>query len=172
MSCWTTARLTLCTTILVTVFAGTHADAISTGPLPSQLAGTWRITRILPTRNTPCWSPEQAQPLVGSTLTYNSRSLRWQGGQEPLEGITTRVLTATQFRKENTGGNGAAEFIQLGIHSPSVLEVDLQHEDAEITGATTEVPGDSILLAAPGRIIVSACGVFYEATRPGSRPAH
>jgi len=45
------------------------------------------------------------------------------------------------------------------------VEVDMQHEDADITGATTEVPGDSVLLAGPSRIIVSACGVFFEARR-------
>jgi len=43
----------------------------------------------------------------------------------------------------------------------------MQHEDADITGATTEVPGDSVLLAGPSRIIVSACGVFFEARRAG-----
>jgi hypothetical protein len=46
-----------------------------------------------------------------------------------------------------------------------IREVDLQHEDADVTGATTEVPGDTVVLAGPGRIIVSACGVYYEATR-------
>jgi hypothetical protein len=35
----------------------------------------------------------------------------------------------------------------------------------DITGATTEVPGDSVLLAGPNRIVVSACGVYFEATR-------
>ena len=134
-------------------------------PLPTQLAGTWRIARVLPTSNASCWDKHQAAPLVGSTLTYRRGAMRWRGGEVPLEGITTRTLTDAQFRRENSGSAGAASFSQLGIHAPSVLEVDLQHEDMDITGATTEVPGDSVLLAAPNRIVVSACGVYFEATR-------
>jgi len=141
------------------------SSSLSAEPLPSQLAGTWRITRVLPTHNTTCWSAEQARPLLGTTLTYRDNAMRWRGGDVPLEGITTRELTDTQFRKENTGSEGSAEFAQLGIRSHSVTEVDLQHEDADITGATTEVPGDSILLVGANRIVVSACGVYFEATR-------
>jgi len=161
---WKTARLTGCAVLMATAMA-TSAES-----LPSQLAGSWRIARILPTGNTACWSAGRAQTLVGSTLTYGSKTMRWHGGSVPVEGIVTRELTGEQFRKENSGDNGFADFSQLGIRSHSVVEVDLQHEDADITGATTEVPGDSILLAGPNRIIVSACGVFFEATRPAARP--
>ena len=74
-------------------------------------------------------------------------------------------MTAEQFAKETGSGSSSARFEQLGIRAHAVLEVDLQHEDMDITGATTEVPGDAVLLAAPNRIIVSACGVYFEATR-------
>lgn len=140
-------------------------------PLPSQLAGSWKITRVLPTRNTACWDATQAQPLLGSTLFYGATTMRWRGGEVPLEGITMRMVTGAQFKKENSGDDGAADFTQLGIRSGSVLEVDMQHEDADITGATTEVPGDSVLIAGPNRIIVSACGVFFEARRAGMTTA-
>ena len=144
------------------------AGAVSAEPLPSRLQGTWRITRVLPTTNNACWDKTQATPLVGSTLTYRDDSLRWRGGAVPLEDITTRLVTDSDFRKENGGSESPASFAQLGIHARVVLEVDLQHEDADITGATTEVPGDSVLLAGPNRIVVSACGVYFEATRtPG-----
>jgi hypothetical protein len=134
-------------------------------PLPSRLAGTWRIQRILPTKNAACWSEKDVQPLIGSTLTYSRNSMKWRGGSVPLTGITTRTLTAEEFAKETGSGSNSARFEQLGIHANAVLEVDFQHEDMDITGATTEVPGDSVLLAAPNRIIVSACGVYFEATR-------
>jgi hypothetical protein len=139
--------------------------------LPSQLAGSWKITRVMPTHNTACWDATQAQPLLGSTLYYSSTAMRWRGGEVPLQGITMRMVTGAQFKKENFGDSGAADFVQLGIHSGSVLEVDMQHEDADITGATTEVPGDSVLIAGPNRIIVSACGVFFEARRSGMTTA-
>ena len=159
----TTVRTAACAALMATTMAATT----SAEPLPSQLAGTWRITRVLPTKNTACWSSEQARPLVGSTLTYSNKTMRWRGGPVPLEDIDTRQVTDKEFRKESPG----ADFEQLGIHSPQVLEVDLQHEDADITGASTEVPGDSILLVAPGRIVVSACGVYFEATRGGVQKA-
>ncbi len=155
--------LTRCLAALATPLL--FAVSLSAEPLPGRLQGTWRITRVLPTSNNACWGREQAQPLVGSTLTYSQNALRWHGGAVPLNDITTRTVTAAQFREENAGSSGAASFAQLGIHANAVTEVDLQHEDMDITGATTEVPGDSVLLAGPNRIIVSACGVFFEASR-------
>lgn len=143
---------------------GLSAFAATTGePLPSALRGSWRITRVLPTSNTACWGREQAAPLVGSTLTYATRQMRWKGGSVPLEDVSTRSLTEEQFQKES----GRASFAELGIRARAVTEVDLQHEDMDITGSTTEVPGDAILLAGPNRIVVSACGVYFEATRSG-----
>ena len=151
--------------LIVGVAMGLGAIAAHAQSLPSQLAGSWKITRVLPTHNSACWDATQAQPLLGSTLYYSSTAMRWRGGEVPLQGITMRMLSGAQFKKENAGDSGAADFVQLGIHSGSVLEVDMQHEDADITGATTEVPGDSVLIAGPNRIVVSACGVFFEARR-------
>ena len=139
--------------------------SIAAEPLPSRLAGTWKITRVLPTKNTPCWDASQAAPLVGSTLEYRDDAMRWRGGEVPLQGVGTRSVSAAEFRKENSSLGEAPAFAELGIHAQRITEVDLQHEDADITGSTTEVPGDSVLIAAPNRIVVSACGVFFEATR-------
>jgi hypothetical protein len=63
------------------------------------------------------------------------------------------------------------DLAELGIRTEQVTEIDLQHEDADITGATTEVPGDTVVIAGPGRIVVSACGVFYEAVRAVGKAA-
>ena len=134
-------------------------------PLPSRLAGTWKITRILPTKSDACWDASQAAPLVGSTLVYRDDAMTWRGGDVPLQGIVTRSVSAEEFRKENSTLGDPPDFAELGIHASRVTEVDLQHEDADITGATTEVPGDAVLIVAPNRIVVSACGVFFEATR-------
>jgi hypothetical protein len=139
--------------------------SIAAEQLPPQLAGVWKITRVLPTKNTACWDASQAQPLVGSTLEYRDEAMRWRGGEVPLQGIVVRNVTAEDFRKENASLGEPPAFADLGIHAQRVTEVDMQHEDADITGATTEVPGDSVLIVAPNRIVVSACGVFFEATR-------
>jgi hypothetical protein len=142
--------------------------SIAAEPLPASLAGTWKITRVLPSTSAACWSASQAQPLLGSTLVYRDDSMRWRGGEVPLQDVLTRSVTAAEFRKENSTLGTPPEFAELGIHAQRVTEVDLQHDDADITGATTEVPGDTVLIVAPNRIVVSACGVFFEATRSGS----
>ena len=142
--------------------------------LPQQVAGSWRITRVLPViSGSACWSEKEASPLVGTVLSYSQRAMRWQGGLIPLEGVTTRAVSSADLAEEApaSGGRAALALSDLGIQAPKVTEVNFQHEDADITGSTTEVPGDSVLIAGPGRIVVSACGVYLEARRVVARPA-
>ena len=128
--------------------------------MPLAIRGEWRIVKILPTANVACWDNDRAKTLLNSTLRYAPGAMHWRGGEVPIPEVLTRTLTAGDFLDEYK-----VRFTELGIHTPSVTEIDLQHEDADITGATTEVPGDTILLAAPGRIVVSACGIFFSAVR-------
>ena len=137
--------------------------------LPAGLRGTWRIARILPTTNSGCWTRGDAESLVGSTLTYGQYEMRWRDGAVRLYDIDTRVVSAAEFRKENDGPVRPASFAQLGVRASALTEVDMQHEDAAVLPASTEIPGDSVLMVGPDRIVVSACGVYYEATRVGSR---
>jgi hypothetical protein len=157
-------------TLLLLLLAAASASMAAQylASLPRSLAGTWRITRILPTTNPGCWNRQQAQSLVGTTLTYRSDLLRWHGGQIEVTDVSLRDLTNAEFREENPGGISPADFAQLGIHAGRVTEVDMQHEDSDVLPASTAVPGDSVLLAGPNRIIVSACGVYFEATRAAS----
>jgi hypothetical protein len=161
-------RITAPALLLLMLAGVTTSTAQYLGSLPRSLAGTWRITRILPTTNTGCWSRQQAQPLLGTTLTYRSDLLRWHGGQIQVTDVSLRDLTNQEFREENSGTTTPANFAQLGIHAGKVTEVDMQHEDSDVLPASTAVPGDSVLLAGPNRIIVSACGVYFEATRAAS----
>ncbi len=156
---------------LLALLVVSAAGHLSAEPLPPRLRGSWRITRILPTHNVTCWGQDQAVKLVGTTISYSDRSMHWYGGQVPLQGIVTREVSSEEFRSENSasGGDGV-NFEMVGIHAASVTEVDLQHEDADITGATTEVPGDAVLLAGPNRIVISACSVYYEAVRIATPP--
>ncbi len=134
--------------------------------MPLSVTGTWKIVKILPTHNDACWDEAHAKTLVGSTLRYRQGTMTWRGGDVAVPEALSRTLSRRKFQDEYK-----VDLAELGIRAASVTEIDLQHEDADITGATTEVPGDTIVLAAPGRIVVSACGVFYEATRAGGRAA-
>ena len=86
--------------------------------------------------------------------------MTWQGGQVDVPEALTRTLSRRKFQEEYK-----IDLAELGIKAESVTEIDLQHEDADITGATTEVPGDTVVIAGASRIVVSACGVYYEALR-------
>ena len=128
--------------------------------MPAAITGSWRIVKVLPTHNTACWDAERAKTLVGSTLKYAPNKLSWHGGEVDISEALTRTLSLRKFQDEYK-----IDLAELGIRAASVQELDLQHEDADVTGATTEVPGDTVLLAGPGRIVVSACGVYYSAVR-------
>ena len=139
--------------------------------LPPEVVGPWRITRVLAGRPSACWTEKQVEPLVGSTLEYGQTAMRWRGGAVRLSGMTTRTVTPEEFARENAAGGVELTLPELGIRGRGVLEVDMQHDDADVTGSTTEVPGDAVLMAGPGRIVVSACGVYLEARRAGKRSA-
>ena len=138
------------------------ATAAHAQTMPAAVTGTWKIVKILPTRNPQCWDADRAKTLLGTTLRYAPGKLTWQGGDYAIAEALTRTLSLRKFQDEYK-----IDLAELGVRTPSVQEIDLQHEDADITGATTEVPGDTVLLAGPGRIVVSACGVFYSAIRAG-----
>lgn len=132
--------------------------------MPAALLGSWKIVKILPTQNIACWDAARAKTLVGAVLTYRSRAMTWQGGSVPVPETVTRTLSRRKYMDEYK-----VDLPELGIGAASVQEFNLQHEDADITGATTEVPGDTVVIAGPGRIVVSACGVYYSAVRATSR---
>ena len=133
--------------------------------MPASIAGTWRIVKILPTRNAQCWDEDQAKSMLGTTLTYREHAMVWHGGVEPIAAALSRTLSRRGFLDEYK-----VDLQELGIATESVEEIDLQHEDADVTGGTTEVPGDTIVVAGRGRIVVSACGVFYSAVRAIGKP--
>ncbi len=131
--------------------------------VPTTLLGTWRIARILPiTTNVACWDQDQANTLLGTRLTFAAHTLAWRGGTVPLVGLqaVSRILTPDQLLQEYR-----LYPKQLGLPAGSIREINLQHEDADITGATTEVPGDTVFVSSSTRIVVSACNVYYEAIR-------
>jgi hypothetical protein len=161
-------RVTRTTAVLTLgLCLATAAGVTAQEAMPAQMVGSWKIVRALPTKNPGCW--DGAKSLVGTTLTYRPREMRWSGGVVPLTGVVTRSLNDETFQQESQSAFGTPlSLAELKITSPKVMEVDLQHEDADVTGVTTEVPGDSVLLVGRNTIVVSACGTYFEATRMAS----
>src|SRR5450755_742277 len=107
------------------MFLGTCARPQS---MPSSIAGTWRIVKILQTRNVQCWNEVQARSMVGTTLTYQERAMVWHGVVEPISAALSRTLSRRGFLEEYK-----VDLPELGIAADSVEEIDLQHEDADLT---------------------------------------
>lgn len=57
----------------------------------------------------------------------------------------------------------------LGISTPSVERVAIQHADIAIKGITDQgtegVPGDNVLVKDANTLILSLCNVWFEAQR-------
>jgi hypothetical protein len=57
----------------------------------------------------------------------------------------------------------------LGISTPSVERVAIQHADTAIKGITDQgtdgVPGDNVLVKDANTLILSLCNVWFEAQR-------
>ena len=136
------------------------AAAASPQAMPASLLGRWRIERVLPTHNVACWDEARARTLLGTSLRFEPGRLRGAAGETTVTETLSRTLSRRKFQEEYK-----VDLPELTVRAETVTELDLQHEDADYTGATTEVPGDTVVLAGPGRIVVSACGVFYLAVR-------
>jgi len=146
------------------MFLGVAVGSVHAQAVPPSLLGKWRVVKIIPTHNDQCWDEARAKTMLGSILTYQPHAMVWSGGSVDIAEALSRTQTRRSFQDEYQ-----VSFDELGIKAASVTEIDLQHEDADVTGATTEIPGDTILLAGPGRILVSACRVYYEAVRVPAR---
>ena len=141
------------------------------GAIPAELWGKWTIRKVLPTETISCWDDTQARKLVGTELEYSGDGFRWKNKRVRNLGTTTTSVAARQFAEDNSGG-GASDsqvtFQQLGISTPTVKEISIQHPDL-VMGAgdgAGEMPGETVLMKAPGVLIFSVCNVYFEAHRP------
>ena len=80
----------------------------------------------------------------------------------------TATVTAAQFHEENSGhgaDSSQVTFGQLGIKDAATTGITIKHSDANITGATTEIPGDVVLIRDKNTIVFSVCNIYFEAKR-------
>ena len=144
------------------------ASGVATAQMPQELVGKWVIQRQLPTRTISCWGEDDAKGIIGSEIEYTSDSFRWKNTVVKHPTVEAREVTAEQFERENSSPsvNGSqVSFRQLGINAPEAKQVSINHPPAEITKATTEIPGDEVLLKNHNTIVFSACNLYFEAKR-------
>jgi hypothetical protein len=136
--------------------------------IPKELWGKWIVRREVPTTTISCWGEEDAKTLIGTEIEYSAVLFRWQRvvTKDPIAEITT--VGAEQFHDENSGkGTNCSQvtFRQLGLKADKVSQIVIQHPAASISGATVEIPGDSVLIKGKNTIIFSVCNLYFEAER-------
>lgn len=136
--------------------------------IPNTIWGRWRVQRELPTWTISCWGDTDAKKIIGTQIEYSSKIFRWNGIVANDPRAEVRIVTADQFSSENSSpsSNGSqVSFRQLGIVAKKTTQVSIQHEPANITGATVEIPGDSVLVKDSNTIVFSVCNLYFEAKR-------
>lgn len=138
-------------------------------PIPSALIGNWSVTKIIPTQTVGCWDEKQAQQLVGNSINYKAGGFIWHEQQLINQGATATTVEAQEFVEDNSGDNSYVDFPILGISTPSVQRVIIQHQDVSVPGITDQgsegVPGDNVLVKDRNTLLFSQCGVWFEAQR-------
>ena len=152
------------------IFAAlTYFVATSAGQnTENALYGKWKIRRILPARTISCWGDKEARTIVGTEIEYSQSYFRWKNIIVKNPKATARTVTAEQYHDENSGGSSNSSqvtFQQLGIAAKQTTLITIEHSPGEVTGATTEIPGDQVLIKDKDTIVFSVCNVYFEAQR-------
>lgn len=144
------------------------ASGIGAAQIPRELVGKWVIERQLPTNTISCWGDEEAKKIIGSEIEYTRDSFRWKSTLVKHPAVRLRTIGAPQFERENSSQsvNGSqVSFLQLGINAAHAMQVSISHPPAEITKATTEIPGDEVLIKSHNTIVFPVCNLYFEAKR-------
>jgi hypothetical protein len=152
----------------LTLMLMTFATTTMAQTIPQELWGKWIIRRELPTSTISCWGESEARAIIGTEIEYTADSFRWQHEVRRVPTAHIAIVTAKQFHDENSGGganSSQVSFRQLGIKAATARQVTIDHSPAKITDATTEIPGDVVLLKSRHTIVFSVCSVFFEANR-------
>jgi hypothetical protein len=144
------------------------AVSMSAQDTPKEIWGKWTIRRIRPTRTISCWGYPEAKKMLGTEIEYSAQSFRWKDVVIKNPIVEAKIVSANQYHDENSGrgtDSSQIDFAQLGIKATSARRITIEHPPANITSATTEIPGDDVLVKNPTTIIVSACNIYFEAKR-------
>lgn len=144
------------------------ASVAAAQTIPRELVGKWTIRRVIPTRTISCWAGIEAKGIIGSEVEYTPHSFRWNRVIVRHPRVEVRSVSAEQFERENSSpsANGSqVSFRQLGIAVPETKQINIDHEPAQITRATAEIPGDLVWIKSRNTIVLSVCNVYFEAKR-------
>jgi uncharacterized protein YecT (DUF1311 family) len=138
------------------------------GAIPAELVGRWTVVKTLPTKTISCWGEEDAKRLIGTEIVYTADSFQWKDAVAKNPKTTRTIVSARNFQLNNSGGganDSNVSFKQLGIATPRATQITIDHPDADVTGGTSEIPGDVVLLRDPTHIVFSVCNLYFLAER-------
>jgi uncharacterized protein YecT (DUF1311 family) len=147
---------------------GSPGDDYESNGVPPELWGKWTVSKILRTSTISCWSEKDADVVLGTTIEYAEDRFAWQDHVTYSPHTTTSAVTSQQFADDNSGGGASGSsvsFQQLGIMAPRTIKITVGHPGAEITGATTEIPGDTVLVVDAHHIVFSLCNLYFLAVK-------
>lgn len=136
------------------------------GPhVPFQLWGKWTVSKILPVSTVSCWDQKQSDAMIGTEIEYSANSFRWKDNVTRDPAAKTETITDQKFTEDHSGSGSFVNFKQLGIGAPSATQITITHPNAEITGATTEIPGDTVVVVDATHIVFSLCNMYFLAVK-------
>lgn len=144
------------------------ATSTASKDVPEQLLGKWVVRRVIPTPTITCWGGKESKRLIGTEIRYEAHGFRWKEHRTESPDVILEQLTADEFHDQNSGGGAADSQVSLkdlGITTAEVTQVSLSHPDANITGATNEIPGDRVFIKGRDLIVFSVCNVWFEAKK-------
>jgi uncharacterized protein YecT (DUF1311 family) len=147
---------------------GAAASPSAATAIPAQLVGKWTVVKTLPAKTISCWGDSEAKSLIGATITYTADSFQWKDTLSKNPKVTSTTVSARDFEANNSGGganDSNVSFKQLGIPGGRATQITLEHADAHLTGGTTEIPGDVVLIRDPTHIVFSVCNLYFLAEK-------
>jgi len=136
--------------------------------IPKELWGKWIVRRELSTHTISCWDEKEAKKLLGTKIEYSAEVFRWNNTITRHPTANEMLITAEQFHDDKSGrgtNSSQVDFAQLGITAKQASEVSIHHSDANISGSTSEIPGDDVLIKDQDTLIFSICNIYFEAKR-------
>src|SRR5258708_8283423 len=81
--------------------------------VPTEIWGTWKIVRTLPTRTISCWGDKEAKSIIGTEIEYTPTSFRWKRFTIRDPKVTERVVSPEQYPAENSGQGSNRPYLPL-----------------------------------------------------------
>src|SRR5258708_16229248 len=84
--------------------------------VPTEIWGTWKIVRTLPTRTISCWGDKETKSIIGTEIEYTPTSFRWKRITIRNPKVTERVVSSQQYLAHNSDtANNRSHFTLLHI---------------------------------------------------------